>query len=144
MDIVIQVPDLLVRLSVSKISLAPQQVGWLSPTKPSTMILMRILCVIRNSIWLRWIEWIVLCDYVMDSLCSPYMLVAMCMKFYDFMWSMILSSRYIIMFYNTYMNKYTTCSLTQLHICAQVLSDITPHASTLLSGPGYQNSGRSV
>ena len=40
-------------------SLALQQVGWLSPTKPSTMILMGILYVIRDPIWFTWINWII-------------------------------------------------------------------------------------
>ena len=56
-------------------------------------------------IYMNWLNH-VLCDYVTDSLCSLYMWVAMCMQFYDFMWFMILSTWYMIMFYNTYMNRY--------------------------------------
>ena len=65
-------------------------------------------------IYINWLNH-VLCDYVTDSLCSPYMLVAMYMQFYDLMWFMILSTGYMIMFYNTFMNIYTMCSLTRLH-----------------------------
>ena len=64
--------------------------------------------------------------------------------FHGLMWYMKLSTWCVFLFHNTYMSKYVTCSLTQLRTCGQVLSDITPHASTLLSGPGYQDGGRSV
>ena len=94
-------------------------------------------------IYLNWLNHVV-CDYVTDSLCSLYMLVAMCMQCYDFMWFVMLSNWYMIMFSSTYMNKYIMCSLTRLRTCGEVLSDITPHASTLLSGPGYQDGGRSA
>ena len=66
------------------------------------------------------------------------------LSFYDFMWYMQLSTWRVYLFYNTYMSKYVMCSLTQLRTCGQVLSDITPHASTLLSGPGYHDGGRSA
>ena len=59
----------------------------------------------------------VLCDYVTGSLCSPHVLVAMCMQFYDFLWYMILTSWNMIVFYNTYMHKYIMCSLNQLSTC---------------------------
>ena len=94
-------------------------------------------------IYLNWLNHVV-CDYVTDSLCSLYMLAAMCMQCYDFMWFVMLSNWYMIMFSSTYMNKYIMCSLTRLRTCGEVLSDITPHASTLLSGPGYQDGGRSA
>ena len=94
-------------------------------------------------IYLNWLNH-VLCDYVTDSLCSPYILAAMCMQCYDFMWFVMLSIWYMIMFSSTYKNKYIMCSLARLRTCGEVLSDITPHASTLLSGPGYQDGGRSA
>ena len=48
--------------------------------------------------------------------------------------------------YDTYMSIYIyiMCSLTPLLTCGYMLFDMTPHESTLLHGPGYQNGGRSV
>ena len=84
----------------------------------------------------------VLCDmWLCDGLCViPYML-AVILWFCEVHEVINLGE---CVFYNTYMSKNVTCSLTQLRTCGQVLSDITPHASTLLSGPGYQDGGRSA
>ena len=82
-------------------------------------------------------------NYVTDFSCGPYMCVTMCLKLYDVMWFMIY--QYGMCLCAVYMYEYIYYMqpnpVTDMWI---VLLDITPHASALLPGPGYQNSGRSV
>ena len=125
-------------------SLALQQVGWLSPTKPSTMILMGILYVIHDTIWFTWINWIIYYVIMWQTFHVVHICVLLCV------WnSMMLCGswfyQYGMWLCAVYMYEYIYYMqpnpVTDMWI---VLLDITPHASALLPGPGYQNSGRSV
>ena len=135
------------------IQLALQQVGWLSLTKPSSMILMRFsMCYV-----IYMIDMIGLI-YGLCDLCDGFFVQPICVVCYMCLIciSMILqkldltSSVYVIcyqcmfMFYSVYENMLCMCSLTHLRVCRSMLLDITLHAGTLPSRPMYQNSGYSI